>query len=110
MLELDIYGTLVAASSVLLLGRLMLKRIPLLAAYTIPEPVAGGLLAALLLLAVRSSLGFEVKFDSSLGAPPMCPMPQCSCSFTAATGAPSPAKSSVALPWVCSPWGLLLWW
>lgn len=71
MLELDIYGTLVAASSVLLLGRLMLKRIPLLAAYTIPEPVAGGLLAALLLLAVRSSLGFEVKFDSSLGAPLM---------------------------------------
>ena len=71
MLELDIYGTLVAASSVLLLGRLMLKRIPLLAAYTIPEPVAGGLLAALLLLAARSSLGFEVKFDSSLGAPLM---------------------------------------
>ena len=71
MLELDIYGTLVAASGVLLLGQLMLKRIPLLAAYTIPEPVAGGLLAALMLLAARSTLGFEVKFDNSLSAPLM---------------------------------------
>jgi ESS family glutamate:Na+ symporter len=71
MLELDIYGTLVAASAVLLLGQLMLKRIPLLATYTIPEPVAGGLLAALLLLAARTTLGFQVQFDSSLSAPLM---------------------------------------
>ena len=71
MLELDIYGTLVAASGVLLLGQLMLKRIPLLAAYTIPEPVAGGLLAALLLLAARSAFDFQVQFDHSLGAPLM---------------------------------------
>ena len=71
MFELDIYGTLVAASGVLLLGQLMLKRIPLLAAYTIPEPVAGGLLAALLLLAARSAFGFQVQFDNSLGAPLM---------------------------------------
>ncbi len=71
MFELDIYGTLVAASGVLLLGQLMLKRIPLLAAYTIPEPVAGGLLVALLFLAARSTLGFQVQFDSSLSAPLM---------------------------------------
>ena len=71
MFELDIYGTLVAASGVLLLGQLMLKRIPLLAAYTIPEPVAGGLLAALLLLAARSAFDFQVQFDNSLGAPLM---------------------------------------
>ena len=71
MFELDIYGTLVAASGVLLLGQLMLKRIPLLAAYTIPAPVAGGLLAALLLLAARSAFGFQVQFDNSLGAPLM---------------------------------------
>lgn len=71
MFELDIYGTLVAASGVLLLGQLMLKRIPLLAAYTIPEPVAGGLLAALLLLAARSTFGFQVQFDNSLAAPLM---------------------------------------
>jgi ESS family glutamate:Na+ symporter len=71
MFELDIYGTLVAASGVLLLGQLMLKRIPLLAAYTIPEPVAGGLLAALLLLVARSAFGFQVQFDNSLAAPLM---------------------------------------
>jgi ESS family glutamate:Na+ symporter len=48
MLELDIYGTLVAASGVLLLGQQLLRRVRWLATYTIPEPVAGGLLVAVL--------------------------------------------------------------
>lgn len=71
MLELDIYGTLVAASLVLLLGQQLLQRVRLLAVYTIPEPVAGGLLVALLFLVARNGFDLQVKFDTSLAAPMM---------------------------------------
>jgi ESS family glutamate:Na+ symporter len=71
MLELDVYGTLVAASLVLLTGQQLLQRVRLLAAFTIPEPVAGGLLAALLLLIARNGFDLQVKFDTSLSAPMM---------------------------------------
>ncbi|MDR6713886.1 ESS family glutamate:Na+ symporter [Pseudomonas hunanensis] len=70
MLELDFYGTLVAASLVLLLGRGLVMRISFLRTYNIPEPVAGGLLVALLLLALRA-LEVQVKFDTSLQTPLM---------------------------------------
>jgi ESS family glutamate:Na+ symporter len=49
MIELDFYGTLVAASLVLLLGRGLVTRVGFLRSYNIPEPVAGGLLVAMLL-------------------------------------------------------------
>ncbi|MGB7534250.1 MAG: sodium/glutamate symporter, partial [Azonexus sp.] len=71
MLELDVYGTLVAASGVLLLGQQLLRRVRWLATYTIPEPVAGGLLVAVLFLVARTGLDFQVKFDTSLSAPMM---------------------------------------
>ncbi|ELM3721674.1 sodium/glutamate symporter [Edwardsiella piscicida] len=71
MYHLDIYGTLVAATLVLLLGRQMVQKIPLLIKYTIPEPVAGGLLVALALLILKKSIGFEVDFDMSLKDPLM---------------------------------------
>jgi glutamate:Na+ symporter, ESS family len=71
MLELDIYGTLVAASGVLLLGQQLLRRVRWLATYTIPEPVAGGLLVAVLFLVARTGLDFQVRFDTSLSAPMM---------------------------------------
>jgi ESS family glutamate:Na+ symporter len=71
MLELDVYGTLVAASMVLLLGQFLVARVRWLAAYTIPEPVAGGLCAALLLLALREWGGVVVQFDRSLSPPLM---------------------------------------
>lgn len=61
MLELDFYGTLVAASLVLLLGRSLVARVGFLRTYNIPEPVAGGLLVALVLLALRS---FDVLCNS----------------------------------------------
>lgn len=65
MIQLDFYGTLVAASLVLLLGRGLVTRVGFLRAYNIPEPVAGGLVVALLLLALRG-LDIEVRFDTSL--------------------------------------------
>lgn len=70
MLELDFYGTLVAASLVLLLGRRLVARVGFLRAYNIPEPVAGGLLVALALLALRG-FDLQVQFDTSLQTPLM---------------------------------------
>lgn len=51
MFHLDTLSTLVAATLVLLLGRKLVQTVPFLKKYTIPEPVAGGLLVALALLA-----------------------------------------------------------
>ena len=57
MIQLDFYGTLVAASLVLLLGRSLVNRIPFLRTYNIPKPVAVGLLVALLQLAIYLTTG-----------------------------------------------------
>jgi glutamate:Na+ symporter, ESS family len=46
--SLDTLETLMAASLVLLIGRLILARTPLLRTCSIPKPVIGGLLVALL--------------------------------------------------------------
>ncbi|WP_150765538.1 sodium/glutamate symporter [Pseudomonas fluorescens] len=70
MVQLDFYGTLVAASLVLLLGRGLVTRVGFLRAYNIPEPVAGGLVVALVLLALRG-LDVEIRFDTSLQTPLM---------------------------------------
>ena len=71
MLQLDFYGTLVAATLVLLLGRALVNRIGWLRTYSIPKPVAGGLLVALLQLALYLLTGQALKFDASLQTPLM---------------------------------------
>ena len=48
-----------------------MKSVPFLERYTIPEPVAGGLLVAVLLLAFKSFMDWEVSFDLSLKDPLM---------------------------------------
>ncbi|MCP1485435.1 ESS family glutamate:Na+ symporter [Pseudomonas fluorescens] len=70
MIQLDFYGTLVAASLVLLLGRGLVTRVGFMRSYNIPEPVAGGLLVALILLLLRT-FDIEVRFDTSLQTPLM---------------------------------------
>jgi ESS family glutamate:Na+ symporter len=70
-MNIDIYGTLVAASLVLLLGNRLVAWIPVLRTYTIPEPVAGGLVVAILLLVVRLAGQTEVRFDTTLQVPMM---------------------------------------
>ncbi|MVV47891.1 sodium/glutamate symporter [Pseudomonas sp. PB120] len=70
MIQLDFYGTLVAASLVLLLGRGLVTRVGFLRTYNIPEPVAGGLVVALMLLALRA-FDIHVRFDTSLQTPLM---------------------------------------
>ena len=69
MFHLDTLSTLVAATLVLLLGRQLVQNVPFLKKYTIPEPVAGGLLVALALLVLKKSMGWEIDFDMSLKDP-----------------------------------------
>ncbi|GHD57408.1 sodium/glutamate symporter [Jeongeupia chitinilytica] len=71
MLALDTYGTLVAASLVLLFGRKIVAVTPPLRAYSIPEPVAGGLLVAIVLLLARITADVQVQFDTSIQTPLM---------------------------------------
>jgi ESS family glutamate:Na+ symporter len=70
-MQIDTYGTLVAATLVLLLGHALVSRLAVLRAYTIPEPVAGGLVIALALTALRGVGGVEVRFDAALQTPLM---------------------------------------
>lgn len=65
-IALNGYYTLIAATLVLLLGRVMVRKIKLLNDFNIPEPVAGGLLVALLVLIVHSISGFSISIDRSL--------------------------------------------
>ena len=71
MISLDVYGTLVVASLVLLTGRKFVESVRLLRTYSIPEPVVGGLVVALTLYALQAGAGLQIRFDSSLGAPLM---------------------------------------
>ena len=70
-MQIDTFGTLVAASLVLILGQILVSRIGLLRAYTIPEPVAGGLIIALVLTALRGFGGTEIRFDTTMQTPLM---------------------------------------
>ncbi|MFM0260272.1 sodium/glutamate symporter [Paraburkholderia sediminicola] len=70
-MSLDTLETLMAASLVLLLGRQILARVRILRTYSIPEPVVGGLLVALLAFALRGVLRIDVRFDTALQAPLM---------------------------------------
>ncbi|MFM0674434.1 sodium/glutamate symporter [Paraburkholderia sediminicola] len=70
-MSLDTLATLMAASLVLLLGRQILARVRILRTYSIPEPVVGGLLVALLVFALRRVLQIDVRFDATLQAPLM---------------------------------------
>ncbi|NHB98627.1 sodium/glutamate symporter [Photorhabdus stackebrandtii] len=71
MYHLDVYGTLVASALVLLIGRKLVQSVPFLEKYTIPEPVAGGLLVAFILLMLKQTTGWEISFDLSLKDPLM---------------------------------------
>ncbi|HQR29798.1 MAG TPA: sodium/glutamate symporter [Anaeromyxobacteraceae bacterium] len=67
--RLDGTQTFVAASLVLLAGRQLVARLAPLRTFSIPEPVAGGVAAALLLLALDLGAGVSVRFDTSMQGP-----------------------------------------
>lgn len=71
LITIGSYGTLVAASLVLLFGRVLVEKTAPLKAFTIPEPVAGGLVVALLMLLAQQVAGVSVKFDTSIQTPLM---------------------------------------
>lgn len=60
------FYTLIAAVIVLLLGRFLVQRISFLSRYNIPEPVAGGLVAAIISLIVHSFWGYSITTSSEL--------------------------------------------
>ena len=66
--EVSLALTAVAAILVLLGGRALIAWVPVLQRYSIPEPVVGGLAAALLLTAARFA-DLEVQFDPRAQAP-----------------------------------------
>ncbi|CAP00650.1 sodium/glutamate symport carrier protein [Acinetobacter baumannii SDF] len=60
------FYTLISAVIVLLLGRFLVNRIDFLERYNIPEPVAGGLVAAVVSLLVHTFWGYSIVFSSEL--------------------------------------------
>ena len=60
------FYTLIAAVIVLLLGRFLVNNIDFLRKYNIPEPVAGGLVAAVVSLLVHNLFGYSVTTSSEL--------------------------------------------
>ena len=65
-IAVDPYYTLIVATLVLLVGRLMVDRIKFLQDFNIPEPVAGGLLAAAIIYILHASTGVSFAFDKGL--------------------------------------------
>ncbi|TCB66904.1 sodium/glutamate symporter [Acinetobacter sp. ANC 4178] len=65
-LTFNAFYTLIAAVIVLLLGRFLVNHIDFLRRYNIPEPVAGGLVAAVLSLVVYNIWGFSISTSSEL--------------------------------------------
>ena len=73
------YYTLLIACIVLLFGRQLVRRIRFLRDFNIPEPVAGGLVAAAIIYILYGFGSYIFKFDAGLK------MPSCS-SFSPLSG------------------------
>lgn len=64
--EIDAFGTLVIAVLVLFIGRVLIQKIPILRNYNIPEPVAGGIIAALFFYILFKFFDLSLKFDADI--------------------------------------------
>ncbi|MEM6423138.1 MAG: sodium/glutamate symporter, partial [Pseudomonadota bacterium] len=62
-LRIDTFGALTLGIIVYFVGERLTRALPILARYSIPEPVSGGLLAALVALCVVVLTGREVSYD-----------------------------------------------
>jgi ESS family glutamate:Na+ symporter len=65
-LSLNAYYTLIAAMAVLMVGRVLVAKVGFLSYFNIPEPVAGGLLASMLVTALHHGYGFTLNIDGGL--------------------------------------------
>ena len=66
MISLNAVETLLACCVVLLVGRVLTSRIGFLARYSIPDPVVGGILFALVVYAVFEQTGASVSLETSI--------------------------------------------
>ena len=71
IIELDLIQTFAAAMVVLFLGYFVNGRISFLKRYSIPEPVVGGMIFALLVTVLQSQWGIQFKMDMTLKKPLM---------------------------------------
>lgn len=60
------YYTLISAVMVLLIGQALVKKVGFLRDFNIPEPVAGGIVAAMVLYGVHYALGYSINFHKDL--------------------------------------------
>lgn len=60
------YYTLILATIVLLVGRFLVKKIKFLEDFNIPEPVAGGLLASVVIMSLNAIFGYSFLFQREL--------------------------------------------
>ncbi len=65
-ITLNGYYTLILATAVLLLGRFLVKRIKFLEDFNIPEPVAGGLVAAAIVYTLNWTMGYSFNIQKEL--------------------------------------------
>ena len=64
--EFNSYYTLIAATLVLLIGKFLVQKVKFLRDFNIPEPVAGGLIAAIILFALHQAYDVSFKFEKPL--------------------------------------------
>lgn len=64
--QLDAFLTIVAAVCVLLVGYVVVNKVSILKKYNIPEPVAGGLVAAVITYFLFKSFNITVNFDTNI--------------------------------------------
>jgi hypothetical protein len=70
---LPILPSLLAACLVILVGGILAHRVPLLARYSIPAPIVGGLIFAVLALLAERTIGVGIAFDTSAKTPFLLP-------------------------------------
>jgi ESS family glutamate:Na+ symporter len=68
-ITLPVLQSLLAACLVLVVGGFLIERVPPLGRYSIPVPIVGGLLFAVLALLVKAATGFEFSLDTSARGP-----------------------------------------
>lgn len=64
--QFDAFLTIVAAVCVLLVGYVFVNKVSILKKYNIPEPVAGGLVAAVITYFLFKSFNITVNFDTNI--------------------------------------------
>ncbi len=71
IISFNVYATLLSMIFVLLLGRFIIGKVKVLRDFNIPEPVVGGIIAAIVIFLLYHYGKVELKFDGSLKDPLM---------------------------------------